>query len=109
MFVRGYFAPAIGPARRQGDRRARTQRAGAILTWLGGTDEDEYLLHDKAEWYLDAGVEVVWIVLPDSREVVAVTAAGAQRVAAGQTLPAHSSLPGLCPRADELFVQINEA
>jgi len=52
-------------------------------------------------------VEVVWLLLPEAREVVVLTRAGESRHGRGDTLPAHPSLPGLTPAVAELFVQIS--
>jgi hypothetical protein len=75
---------------------------------VGGADEgdSEVALRRKADWYLDAGVVVVWIVLPRSQEVLVVTRGGDKRLSAGKKLPAHSSLPGLTPKVSDFFVQI---
>ena len=75
---------------------------------VAGRYEGEPELREKARWYLAAGVRVVWIVLPRSREVIVVTAAGDRRCAPGERLPARSDLPDLAPLVDELFVQISQ-
>jgi Uma2 family endonuclease len=74
---------------------------------VAGEDEDERVLRDKAVWYLAAGVDVVWIVLPEQREVVVITGSGERRCPSGETLPADPALPDLSPRVDEFFVQIS--
>ena len=74
---------------------------------VAGEDEDEAVLRDKAAWYLGAGVQVVWIVLPEQREVVVITGTGEHRCRRGETLPPHPALPDLTPRVDEFFVQIS--
>ena len=74
-----------------------------------GRDENERELRDKARWYLAAGVPIVWLVLPEVREVVVVTEAGSSRHRSGERLPAHPLLPGLEPTVDELFVQVSGA
>jgi Uma2 family endonuclease len=76
---------------------------------VAGEDEDEPVLRDKAAWYLGVGVQVVWLVLPESREVVVVTASGHHRYRCGETLAPHAALPDLTPRVDELFLQISGA
>ena len=50
---------------------------------------------------------IVWLVLPEQREVVVVTSEGERRCGAGERLPAHRELPDLAPTADEFFVQIS--
>ena len=74
---------------------------------VAGEDEDEAALHDKARWYLDAGVAIVWIVLPEQRVVVVITRAEERRHRLGETLAPHPALPGLTPRVDEFFIQIS--
>jgi Uma2 family endonuclease len=74
---------------------------------VAGEDEDEQVLRDKAAWYLGAGVQIVWIVLPEPREVVVITGTGEHRCRLGETLPPHPALPDLTPLVDEFFVQIS--
>ena len=71
-----------------------------------GDGETEGFLTERAEWYLQVGVSVVWLVLPESREVVVITAGGRSRHAGREPLPAHPQLPGLSVEAAELFRQI---
>ena len=73
---------------------------------VSGPDEREAALREKARWYLQMGVAVVWIVLPDSREVVVVSVAADTRHRMGERLPADPRLPGLTPEVDELFRQV---
>jgi len=73
---------------------------------VASPDEPEHRLRDKARWYLGAGVRAIWIVLPDSREVVVVTEAGEGRHRVGERIPAHRDLPGLSPEVSELFAQL---
>jgi len=76
---------------------------------VAGRYERERQLREKARWYLEAGVPVVWIVLPKKREVLIVTAAGDTRHRRGERLPGDPRLPGLAPMVDELFVQVSRA
>jgi hypothetical protein len=69
-------------------RLPRTAPLLAVET--AGEDEDEPALRDKARWYLSHGVSVVWIVLPDRREV---TRAAARRRVPGAA-PATGSDSG---------------
>jgi Uma2 family endonuclease len=71
-----------------------------------GRDEDVEDLSVKARWYLDRGVEVVWILVPATHGARVVTAGGTVDVAAGGRMPAHPSLPGLEPRLVDLFAQL---
>ena len=74
---------------------------------VAGRDERERELRDKAGWYFRAGVPLVWVVLPESREVVVLTHEGARRYGAGDRLPSDARLPDLVPAVEELFVQIS--
>jgi len=74
---------------------------------VGGRDEGARELREKARWYLDVGVGVVWILLPKEREVLVVTPAGESRHQMGERLPPDPRLPGLAPQVDELFSQIS--
>lgn len=90
-----------------GAYRGKLRRVPPLLAIeVAGEDEDEAALREKADWYLRNGVEVVWLVLPDSREVAVLTGAAEQRCSLGDTCPPHPSLPGLTPRVDEFFIQI---
>jgi Uma2 family endonuclease len=71
-----------------------------------GQDEEEADLREKANWYLGNGVKVVWILLPDSREVLVVTATGVQTFALGDRLPAAPDLPDLSPEVATFFRQL---
>jgi Uma2 family endonuclease len=75
---------------------------------VAGTDEgdSENALRKKADWYLEAGVTVVWIVFPQSREVLVLSRKKERRFSARGRIPAHASLPGLRPTVSEFFVQI---
>ena len=74
---------------------------------VGGRDEGARELREKARWYLDVGVGVVWILLPKEREVLVVTPAGESRHQMGERLPPDPRLPGLAPQVEELFSQIS--
>lgn len=73
---------------------------------VAGLDDDEARLRDKANWYLRNGVLVVWLVLPDAREVVALTRAGGSRHGTEATLPPHDALPDLSPEVRRFFLQL---
>ena len=87
---------------RRGDLGAATAgfaRVPPVLAVeVAGREEREGLLRDKARWYLDAGVEVVWLVLPETREVLVLTRDAETRHGLGQTLGAHPTLPASCRR-----------
>jgi hypothetical protein len=74
---------------------------------VAGEDEGEPELRNKSRWYFDRGVAVVWIVLPESRDVLVMTQRSESRHARGDRLPTHGSLPGLAPRVDALFAQLD--
>jgi Uma2 family endonuclease len=74
---------------------------------VSGQDETEPALREKAHWYLAAGVQVVWLVLADEREVVVITPAGEHRFGAGDRIPEYPALPGLAPNVADLFRQIS--
>ena len=76
---------------------------------VAGRDERERELRDKAGWYFGAGVPLVWIVLPESREVVVLTHEGARRYGVGERLPSDPHLPGLVPAVDEFFGPLTSA
>jgi Uma2 family endonuclease len=81
--------------------------APVLAVEVAGEDEDEDDLLEKARWYLDHGVVVVWIVLPEPREVVVVTQSSTTRHGRGERVAAHAALPDLAPRADALFAQLD--
>ncbi len=86
----------------------RTPPLLAVEVAGAGTDEPEALLRDKARWYLAAGVAIVWLVLPESREVVVITPADERRFAQGDAIAEHPELPGLAPLVRDLFRQADE-
>ena len=61
----------------------------------------------KARWYLESGVTIVWIVLPDPREVVVLLSDRETRHGRDSRLPAHPSLPDLAPSVSALFAQLD--
>jgi Uma2 family endonuclease len=73
---------------------------------VGGQEEGEPELREKAAWYLSHGVEIVWLVLPKTREVVVLRPVGEARVRSGDRLPEAPELPGLTPAVDGLFRQL---
>src|SRR5687768_438963 len=81
---------------RASDVRERSGRLRAIPPVLAvevaGEDEDERVLRDKARWYLQHGVTTVWLVIPETREVVVLNPAGEHRFSQGQVLPANDHL-----------------
>lgn len=76
---------------------------------VAGVDDgdSERALREKAKWYLSVGVHVVWLVLPEKREVVVISSEKERRYAGTETLQSHPELPGLRPKVSELFVQVS--
>jgi Uma2 family endonuclease len=73
-----------------------------------GRRETERTVREKARWYFDRGVKVVWIVLPKTREVVVLTLdSGEHRLGVTDRIPPHPALPGLTPQVAEFFVQLS--
>lgn len=103
--VRGADA-AVWPRPPPGTKRSRAfRRTPPILAVeVAGRDdaEDERALRDKAAWYLRHGVQSVWLVLPELREVVVVRAGSEGRLASGALFD-EPALPGLSLAVDELF------
>ena len=82
------------------------RRPPVLAVEVAGRDDTEAVLRDKARWCLDVGVEVVWIALPETEEVVVIQADGETRHRGDQKIPERASLPGLQPVVRELFRQI---
>jgi len=93
---------ALGP-RSRGVRRV----APVLAVEVAGVDDDLSDLRQKARWYLAHGVEAVWLVLPESRSVWVVTAAGESQHSGAAPLPAIASLPGLGPAVAAFFHQLD--
>ncbi len=72
-----------------------------------GELEDEATLRTKAAWYLEHGVEVVWLLFPAERRARVLTQDADRTLRAGERLPAHAALPDLTPSIDELFAQVS--
>lgn len=65
--------------------------------------EDESALLAKASWYLKHGVRCVWLILPETREVVVVEASGRRRFGELAVLPEPPEIPGLVIQVREIF------
>lgn len=90
-----------------GDYTGGFRRVAPILAVeVVGQDEREPQLREKAAWYLSVGVTIVWLVLPDTAEVVVMTADGESRHRTGR-LPPHPALPDLAPTVDEFLIQLS--
>jgi Uma2 family endonuclease len=91
-----------------GHRTGGLRRQPPVLAIeVSGEDENESSLVDKAHWYLSVGTTVVWLVLPEERAVMVITASGAKRYTAGMALDEHPLLPGLRPNVGEFFTQLD--
>jgi Uma2 family endonuclease len=91
-----------------GSYSGRLRRVPPLLAVeVAGEDETEGALLEKADWYLKAGAKLVWLVLPETREVVCVAPEGRTRHGVGGRIPPHADLPGLSPLVAELFAQIS--
>lgn len=91
-----------------GDYEGRFRRVAPVLAVeVKGELEADASLHEKASWYLQRGVAVVWLLFPRERRVVVITREGEQSFAPGQTLTEGEHLPGLAPLVDDLFLQIS--
>lgn len=77
-----------------------------LVVEVAGRFDSNETLTEKASWYVDNGVPVVWLVFPGTREVAVCTAESTTRHSGSNVLREHESLPGLAPAADELFRQL---
>jgi Uma2 family endonuclease len=74
-----------------------------------GRFQAEADLREKAKWYLEHGVRIVWIVLPREREVVVLEGDRETRYRRGDTIAEVAELPGLRARVDDLFIQLDRS
>ena len=111
MLLQGEIRAADGAIWRRVDVEPRTggfRRVPPILAVeIAGRDEDEANLREKARWYLDRGVAVVWLIFPETRELVILRPASESRHGAGQKLPSTPELPGLEVEVDRIFRQLS--
>lgn len=111
MLLDGEARGADAAVWRAEDARTRTgkfRRVPPILAVeIAGVDEGEAELRVKASWYLGHGVLAVWLVLPDTFEVVALDGTHERRYGLGDRIDERVELPGLQPAVDSLFAQIS--
>jgi Uma2 family endonuclease len=110
MLLGGEVRAADGAIWRKADLSGRTggfRRVPPLLSAeVAGKDESEDLLREKARWYLDRGVKVVWIALPATREVIVLRMDREARYGEGQTIAPEAELPGLTPPVARFFWQL---
>jgi Uma2 family endonuclease len=93
-----------------GDYEGRFRRVPPVLAVeVRGELETDASLQEKARWYVDRGVAVVWLVFPRERRVAVITQQSQLSFGPGQMLPPSSDLPGLTPSVDELFLQVGSS
>lgn len=96
---------------RSADAGARSGRVRAVppvlVVEVSGEDEDERVLKEKARWYLERGVTLVWLVMPQTREVIVVSSGSEARYAREDRLRASDVLPGLEPEVSRFFTQLD--
>lgn len=71
------------------------RKAPILAAEIAGQDEDEADLRKKARWYFEHGVQIVWNILPDTREVAVLRPSGEQRYGETDLVPAPPEIPGL--------------
>lgn len=110
MNLDGEVRGADGAIWRRSDLGAATSgypRVPPILAVeVAGQDEGEEHLRAKAAWYHARGVGIVWLVLPEVRQVVVLRPTGESAHGQADTLPAAPELPGLTPPVARFFRQL---
>lgn len=89
-------------------RRGLPRVPPVLAVEVAGEDESEAALRAKAQWYIEAGVASVWLVLPETREVVVIRSTETRRFHLGETIAPDPKLPDLAVPGAELFVQLTE-
>lgn len=93
---------AVGPA------TGRLRHVPPVLAVeIAGQDDDERALSEKARWYLEHGVRLVWLVLPETREVVVLREEGVTRHTIAEHIAPDPELPGLSPIVSNFFAQLD--
>ena len=80
--------------------------APVLAVEVAGRENTVEALEQKARWYLDHGVEAVWIAIPRTRAIRVLTRDGTSEYGARERLPPHPSLHGLSPSVEDLFSQL---
>jgi Uma2 family endonuclease len=99
VWLRSATGPSVGRLRHV---------APVLAVEVAGQDEDEDVLLEKARWYLAHGVSVVWLVLPERREVLVLRSEGQSRHGAHDRLPVEARLPDLTPQVARFFAQMDQ-
>jgi len=94
---------------RAGERPGFRRTPPVLAVEIAGEDEGEQTLREKAAWYLDVGVAVVWLVLPERREVLVIERDSESRHGKDDTLPSCPALPGLEVEVAAFFWQLDRA
>lgn len=91
-----------------GQRTGGYRRVAPVLAAeIAGRDEGEAELRSKAQWYLDHGVLVVWLLFPATREVLVIRRGSERRFGQDATLPESPEPPGLAPPVERFFAQLD--
>ncbi len=70
-------------------------------------DQSPLELREKAQYYLNNGTQVVWIVYPQTKQVEVRTSSGAVTIlGADDVLTAEDVLPGFAVKVEKLFRQV---
>jgi Uma2 family endonuclease len=100
VWLRAQVGPATG----------RLRHAPPVLAVeIAGADDDEPAMREKARWYLSHDVEIVWIIVPSTREVIVIGSNHEWRLHRGQPIPPTEKLPGLSPDVASFFVQLDRS
>ncbi len=73
---------------------------------IAGQEDSESQLREKARWYLDHAVRCVWLLIPETREVIMLSGEPERRLRWGDRMPPVEGLPGLEPLVSDLFAQL---
>jgi len=101
------FAAAIWRRQDLAEYTGGLRRVPPLLTVeVAAADETESERRESAACLLDAGVGVVWLVLPEASSVVVIAPQMTRRFGVGEVLPEPPGLSGLSPPVGELLRQV---
>lgn len=90
-----------------GPRTGGYRRTPPVLAVeIAGRDDEEAALRAKARWYLDRGVQLVWLVWPAARRVVVLDREGEAEFGVDDTISPRAELPDLAIDVARLFRQL---